>query len=281
MVDGPALTPNSKADITSASLTGPSGPVEVLIADNFTPDVGIYLPPGGMLIPRNALAPGASYTAQLSATVQPQGGQPIVFERSWSFSTRPLDNVVRITTTVAEGFDITLSTESAAPGGVVNATGPGGARASAPIDADRNARVRVGRGGEWNLCAVTGGGATGYREASACTAVTVATPPAGVRLSFASKLARPRARRLSVRVRCSRACSVRAAATLRRKGRKSARLAQASARRSRAGVVTLRFKLSRSQAKMLRSKRARRGYKLSVVVTDAWGTQARKTLRIR
>src|SRR6266540_3125830 len=46
MFDGPNLTPFSEAHVTSATLSGPAGPVELLVADNRTPGLGGYLPPG-------------------------------------------------------------------------------------------------------------------------------------------------------------------------------------------------------------------------------------------
>jgi hypothetical protein len=69
----------STGRLTSASLTGPSGAVQVRTVDNSTTgplgDLGSYLPPGGMLIPLKALSPGKRYTA--TATFAPS---PAVIE---------------------------------------------------------------------------------------------------------------------------------------------------------------------------------------------------------
>jgi hypothetical protein len=69
----------SSGRLTSASLTGPSGAVQVRTVDNSTTgplgDLGSYMPPGGMLIPLKALAPGKRYTA--TATFAPS---PAVIE---------------------------------------------------------------------------------------------------------------------------------------------------------------------------------------------------------
>jgi hypothetical protein len=61
--------------ITSATLTGPTGPVQVRTVDDFTTstlgDLGAYLPPGGMLIPVQPLKRDASYTATVTFAPAP------------------------------------------------------------------------------------------------------------------------------------------------------------------------------------------------------------------
>jgi hypothetical protein len=56
--------------ITAASLTGPTGPVEVKTVDDTTTgadgDLGAYLPAGGMIIPVSPLVPGATYRASVT-----------------------------------------------------------------------------------------------------------------------------------------------------------------------------------------------------------------------
>ncbi|HWC87238.1 MAG TPA: hypothetical protein VG388_11915 [Solirubrobacteraceae bacterium] len=56
--------------ITSASLTGPGGPVEIKTVDDTTTgpagDLGAYLPAGGIIIPVTPLTPGAVYTANVT-----------------------------------------------------------------------------------------------------------------------------------------------------------------------------------------------------------------------
>src|SRR5712691_9836004 len=67
--------------ITSASLTGPRGPVALRTVDRTTPTVGPYLPPGsGFLIPVAPLAPGTTYRVSVSFG----HGQA---RRSWHFTT--------------------------------------------------------------------------------------------------------------------------------------------------------------------------------------------------
>lgn len=59
--------------LTAASLSGPKGPVAIVTVDDSTTgskgELGSYLPPGGIIIPKHPLSPGTTYTA--SATFQP------------------------------------------------------------------------------------------------------------------------------------------------------------------------------------------------------------------
>ncbi len=67
--------------ITSATLSGPHGPVEVRTVDRLTATVGAFLPPGsGFLIPVVPLEPATTY----KATVSFGHGQA---RRSWRFTT--------------------------------------------------------------------------------------------------------------------------------------------------------------------------------------------------
>ena len=78
--------------ITSASLTGPAGPVAVKTVDNTTRgsrgNLGGYLPAGGMIIPVAPLAPGSIYTA--SVTFQPLGAAALSL--TWGFATAIAEN---------------------------------------------------------------------------------------------------------------------------------------------------------------------------------------------
>jgi hypothetical protein len=69
--------------LTSATLSGPDGPLEVRTVDNATPQLVGYMPPGGIIIPLKPLAVDATYTA--SATFHPDDGAPL--SRTWQFST--------------------------------------------------------------------------------------------------------------------------------------------------------------------------------------------------
>lgn len=84
LFDGPRIAVFDRAHVTSASLTGPSGPVDLLVADNTTAGLEGYLPVGAELIPRRALAPDTRYTATVSAVVDTTR-----FTHRWSFTTGP------------------------------------------------------------------------------------------------------------------------------------------------------------------------------------------------
>lgn len=80
--------------LTSGSLSGPSGNVEVRLVDNGTDGVGNYLPPGGMLIPVNALEPASEYHALAQGVVSPSGnctdnpfGDQVAVQWDWTFRT--------------------------------------------------------------------------------------------------------------------------------------------------------------------------------------------------
>ena len=72
-------------NLESATLTGPSGPVEVRTIGGETREVGSYLT-GSMVIPVKPLAPNANYTAEV--TLAANGGLPAETHR-WSFRTGP------------------------------------------------------------------------------------------------------------------------------------------------------------------------------------------------
>jgi hypothetical protein len=64
--------------LTAASLTGPKGAVAIATVDDETKgakgELGVYLPPGGIIIPKHPLAAATTYTA--SATFQPNALVP-------------------------------------------------------------------------------------------------------------------------------------------------------------------------------------------------------------
>jgi len=88
MPDGPTIDSFSQARITSASLTGPDGPLALRFVDNLTPGLANYIPVGGQLIPLRPLEPSTAYTARVAMVVMPSsGGAPIPFSKQWSFTT--------------------------------------------------------------------------------------------------------------------------------------------------------------------------------------------------
>jgi hypothetical protein len=69
--------------ITRATLTGPDGPVEVRSVDNHTPDLGPYLPSGGIVIPAAPLQPGTRYRARVTVA----SDDAPALTRRWAFRT--------------------------------------------------------------------------------------------------------------------------------------------------------------------------------------------------
>ncbi len=55
--------------LSKSSLTGPNGPVEVRTVDNKTPEIGSFLPPGGIILPVKPLTAG-NYTASAIFTAR-------------------------------------------------------------------------------------------------------------------------------------------------------------------------------------------------------------------
>jgi Cysteine-rich secretory protein family len=79
--DGPWAR-SLKLKIIAATLTGPAGPAKIRTVDNYAPKVGPYMPPGGVIIPLQPLAPNATYKA--SVTLK---GGAATLTRAWSFKT--------------------------------------------------------------------------------------------------------------------------------------------------------------------------------------------------
>ena len=172
MFDGPDLMPGQPATAPSATLTGPDGPVEVVVAGNETPGLEDFLPTGMEVIPRNPLAPGQTYAVSVAATV---AGRP--FSHAWSFTTGALENAVSIDSLSADADRrVRATVASTAPGGTLTLTGPG-TPVTVPVAASGPTVVQVDAPGAWTACARSGGGATGYRAAEACRPVTVPAPP--------------------------------------------------------------------------------------------------------
>ncbi len=72
-------------DVESATLTGPTGNVEVRLVGGTTPEIGAYLT-GAIVIPVKPLAPNATYTAEVA--LAPYGELPAE-RHSWTFHTSP------------------------------------------------------------------------------------------------------------------------------------------------------------------------------------------------
>ena len=101
LLDGPGnlfLDLRSNANLTSATLTGPNGAVELRTIDSTHPQQGPYMVPGAFIIPVSPLADG-QYTASVTFTVN---GAPV--KKTWSFIVgRPLLKTTRSVPSKASG----------------------------------------------------------------------------------------------------------------------------------------------------------------------------------
>jgi hypothetical protein len=113
LVDAPGQSPiDNPATLTGATLTGPSGAVQVRTVDGSTavptgpdPTLGPYISPGGFIIPVKPLVPGDRYHAHVLVTFA-----GVQTAHDWSFTTRGADPRSSLT---ARGE--ALSFESASP----------------------------------------------------------------------------------------------------------------------------------------------------------------------
>jgi hypothetical protein len=175
----------AQVTITAASLTGPSGPVEVRWVDNSTQTVGPYLT-GGIVLPVAPLTPGATY----QATVFVQDGNGTL-SHTWSFTTALLNNTVNVSAEV-EGSHVKITVTSDAPHPTLTVTGP--LQLAPSLDANGVATVTLPPG-QWSACASSGGPGTGYQPGQACTTVTLDGSPS---LALARLLVRHGSRRYAV-----------------------------------------------------------------------------------
>jgi hypothetical protein len=157
---------SGRGRIAEGSLQGPSGPVEIRSVDNQTPQVGSYLPPGGILIPARPLAPLTTYTARVSFTGDGAGASPLT--RTWSFTTRGLDpelgvdfHAGGVSARSKSGAPMTLAVRRLPSGQVVvqRTIAPG--RMRLPLE-----------GARYELCVTQPAGAP-YDAARSCTQATV------------------------------------------------------------------------------------------------------------
>lgn len=177
MFDGPDVTPSDVAKVTSASLSGPDGPVDIATVDNYTSGLAGLMPTGAEIIPRAPLAYLTTYTANITAdvTTQGRGGPSRRFSHSWSFTTLPVParpNTVYIASLTTLGQTVKLTVSSDAPGATVEAIGPG-PTVSQAVDGSGNATLKLPAPGTWEVCARSGGGQSGYAAGQDCAPVHV------------------------------------------------------------------------------------------------------------
>ena len=293
MFDGPAL--GGAAKVNAASLVGPAGPVELLVADNTTPGMEGYIPSGAELIPRHPLAPSTRYTATIAARVN-----GVDLSHSWSFTTGAKPNRVSVGGWGWDGRTLTIDVSSMAPGATVTAGG-----VSVPLGSDGKASFALGAG-RWQVCATSGDGDVfqittdcravdlltgeefcalfgGCDTTTTTTTTTTAIPPtttggtttgttgtpretkAASTLRWVKTRATRSGSRLAVRVECSAACRLQGRAKLVH-GRATRALVMTTGGRSSAGAVTLRFTLPAATRRWLKTHRRAR---LALTVTAA------------
>jgi hypothetical protein len=160
--------------LVGATLTGPTGPVEVRTIDNTNQNLAGYLPTGsGMVIPVHALKPNATYTA--SATLS-GGGDTL--SKTWTFTTQSLDNQVSIDGEPLNGEAKELVVQSTAPDPQLTLTS-GGRTLSLPLrkgGGQYTASLASVKLGSYHVCAASGGTGTAYAAASDCADVTIVLP---------------------------------------------------------------------------------------------------------
>jgi hypothetical protein len=175
LVDAPGQSPlDNPATLTGATLTGPSGPVEVKTVDGSTPvpsgpdpTLAPYISPGGFIIPVAPLIPDATYHGHVVVTFA-----GVQTPHDWTFTTRGTDPGSMLT---ARGKTLWFRSHSPQPIRVTF-TRAGGQHAPSTL-------IRSGRGvdprlspGSWRACGHQAATATftGYDH---CLAIIVTGMP--------------------------------------------------------------------------------------------------------
>jgi hypothetical protein len=167
--------------ITSASLRGPQGQVPVSTVDDETTgplgDIGAYMPPGGVIIPRETLKPFTVYTASVSFAPPP-------LSTTWTFSTGPLPNMVVSSGTlehIPHHFSVVNVYEgSTAPNLTFRLVGPRGRVLHARRNPHGNWWIATVKApGRWTVCILSGGPPTLYAPVRKCSTLQVPAKNAG------------------------------------------------------------------------------------------------------
>lgn len=188
-----------KVHITSATLSGPSGPVEVRTVDDDTNgslgNLGSYLPPGGMLIPVQPLAYATTYTAHVSLQDDADGA-PLNYD--WSFQTAPKPLAPANLSGDFEPHQVDYSSDSPAPVTVTITRLPSGTVVAQRTLGSSDRFDPHLQGGHYRAC-FTQPATSDYAAAEDCQNATWRTRPRlrlgrvtrrGGRLTFALNLGR-------------------------------------------------------------------------------------------
>lgn len=169
---GPVLSDYSQSfqiSVAAATLAGPEGAVPVKWVDHTTAKIGPYLPEAsGILMPVHPLKPGSSYQASVTFS---DGTH-----YSWTFKTAMLDNSIfikagavivrskrgyrpmRAVQVISTAPNLTVTATFHGRPATLHWTGKGATRQAT------GAQVKHGL----KVCAVSGGGDSGYQPAQAC-----------------------------------------------------------------------------------------------------------------
>ncbi len=167
--------------ITSASLSGPQGQVPVSTVDDETTgplgDIGAYMPPGGVIIPRKALKPFTAYRASVELA-------PSLLSKTWTFSTGPLPNTVTssgLLEHIPRHFShVTFYEGSTAPNLTFRLVNPRGRTLHVRRDPHSNTWIAtLKEPGPWTVCILSGGSPTLYAPVRKCGTLQVPTKNSG------------------------------------------------------------------------------------------------------
>lgn len=156
------------AVVDSASLTGPSGPVAVRVADSRARHTsGGGLPDGSaVLVVEDSLQEFADYTGQVQWS---SAAGPVT--QQIAFRTAGRANHVRVSGRFRAGRGWTFTVSSDAPSPRFELRGPAGQVVPVAVRG-RSASTGALEPGVWQACASSGGESAGYSPAQTCQAVT-------------------------------------------------------------------------------------------------------------
>lgn len=174
-VDAPGTSPTGgPATLSEATLTGPSGPVQVRTADGLTSvpsgpssTLAPYISPGGFIIPMTPLQPATTYHAHVVVTFA-----GVQTAHDWAFTTEGVDPHSRLS---AHGATLSFHSSSPAPIDVTFTRPNGVGSPPVTIASGDQARVRL-TPGSWQVCGTqrAAGRYAGYHQ---CVTIIVTGVP--------------------------------------------------------------------------------------------------------
>jgi hypothetical protein len=174
--DAPNESPiNNPATLSDASVSGPSGPIEIRTVDGSTPlpagsnpaTLAPYISPSGFIIPVRPLIPGTQYQAHVVVTFD-----HLVKIYDWTFKTRAADPQSSLT---ARGLNLLFSSRSHATIRVTFARTGGGTSGAVTLKPGRGVRLRLAPG-VWRACGHQDA-AGGFAAYDTCLTITVTGVP--------------------------------------------------------------------------------------------------------